>query len=79
MRSIIRNMASLFDTISKEVVHSDGDDHQLQGELNRQLLTTENSPRNLSHSGRSEHGSTRYPDLNLYRRILTDNDSVSGH
>ncbi len=58
---------------------SNGDDHQLQGELSRQLLTTENSRINLSNSGHSEHGGTHYPDLNLYRRILTDNDSVSGH
>ncbi len=72
-------MVSLFDTVIKEVVYSDGDDLQLQGELSRQLLTTENSRRNLSNSGHSEHGSMHYPDLNLYRRILTDNDSVSGH
>ncbi len=65
--------------VSKEEVPNDGDDHQLQGELSRQLLTTKNSQRNLSNSGRSEHGSTHYPDLNLYRRILMDNDSVSGH
>ncbi len=72
-------MASLDDTVSKEVVPSDGDDHQLQGELIRQLLTTEISQRNLSNPGRSEHGSTHYSDLNLYRRILTDNNSLSGH
>ncbi len=72
-------MASLYEMVSKEEVPSDSDDHQVQGELSRQLLTTENSRRNLSNSGRSEQGSTHYPDLNLYRRILTDNDSVSGH
>ncbi len=72
-------MASLFDIVSKEVVLSDGDDHQLQGELSHQLLKIENSRRNLSHSSRSKHGSTHYPDLNLYRSILTDSDSVSGH
>ncbi len=72
-------MASLYDTVSKEVVPSDGDDHQLQGELSHQLLTTENSRRNMIDSGRSEHESTHYPDLNLYRRILTDNNFVSGH
>ncbi len=71
-------MASLFDIVRKEVVPSDGDDQQLQGLLSRQLLTTENSRRNLSNSGRSVHGSTHYPDLNLYMRILMDNDSVSG-
>ncbi len=72
-------MASLYDMVSKEVVPSEGDDQQLQGELSHQLLTTENSRRNLSNCGCSQHGSTHYPDLNLYRRILTDNDSVSGH
>ncbi len=30
MRGIIRDMGSLFDTVSKEVVPSDGDDLQLQ-------------------------------------------------
>ncbi len=72
-------MASLFDTVSKEVVPSNGDDHQLQGKLSHQLLTPENSRRNLIDSGRSEHKSMHYPDLNLYRRILMDNNSVSGH
>ncbi len=72
-------MASLYDTVSKEVVPSDGDDHQLQGELSHQLLTTENSWNNIIDSGRSEHESMHYPDLNLYWRILTDNNSVSGH
>ncbi len=72
-------MASLYDTVSKEVVPSDGYDHQLQGELSCQLLTTENSRRNFTDSGRSEHESTHYHDLNLYRRILTDDNSVTGH
>ncbi len=80
MRGIVSDkMASLFDTVSKEVVSSDGDDHQLQGELSHQLLMPENSRRNLIHSGRLEHERTHYPDLNLYKRILTDNNSVSGH
>ncbi len=44
MRSIVCDkMASLFDTVNKEVVPSNGDDHQLQGELSHQLLKTENS------------------------------------
>ncbi len=30
-------------------------------------------------SGRSEDESMHYRDLNLYLRILTDNNSVSGH
>ncbi len=72
-------MASLYDTVSKEVVPSDGDDHQLQGELSHQLLMTENSRRNFTDSGCSEHESTHYPDLNLYRRILVDDNSVTGH
>ncbi len=69
-------MTSVYDTVGKEVDPSDGD-HQLQVELSRQLLTADNSHRNISTSGHSEHSSTRYPDMNLYRRILTDNDSVS--
>ncbi len=69
-------MTSLYDTVCKVVDPSDGD-HQLQGELSCQLLTADNSHRNLSTSGRSEHGSMHYPDMDLYRRILTDNDSVS--
>ncbi len=68
-------MTSLYDTVSKEVDPSNGY-HQLQCELSRQLLTADNSYRNLSTSGHSEHGSTHYPDMDLYRRILTDNDSV---
>ncbi len=58
-------MDSLYDTVSKEVVPSDGDDHQLQGELSRQLPRTENSRRNFTDSGHSEHESMHYPDLNL--------------
>ncbi len=72
-------MASLYDTVSREVVPSDGDDHQLQGELSCQLLTTENSHRNFADSGHSEQESMHYPDLNLYRRILTDEHSITGH
>ncbi len=69
-------MTSLYDTVGKEVDPSDGE-HQLQGKLSRQLLTPDNLHRNLSTSGRSEHGSTHYPDMDIYRRILMDNDSVS--
>ncbi len=71
-------MSILYVTVGKEVDPSDGD-HQLQGELSRQLMTADNSRRNLSTSGRSEHVSMHYPDMDLYRRILTDNDSVSDH
>ncbi len=79
MRSIISDMASLYDTVSKEVVLSDGDDHQLQCELSHQLLTTENQCRNVTDSGRSEQESMHCPDLSLYRRILTDEHSVTGY
>ncbi len=72
-------MASLYDMVSKQVVPSDGDDHQLQGELSRQLLMTENTRSNISESGHSEMESMRYPDLSLYQRILMEDDSVTGH
>ncbi len=71
-------MTSLYDAVGKEVDPSDGH-HQLQGELSHQLLMADSSCRNLSTSGRSEHGSTHYPDMDLYRKILTDNDSVFDH
>ncbi len=71
-------MTSLYDTVGNEVDPSNGD-HQLLGELSHQLLTADNSRRNMSTSGRSEHRSTHYPDMDLYRRILTDNHSVSDH
>ncbi len=60
------------------MVPSDGNDHPLHCDLSRQLLITLNSRRNFTVSGRSEHKSTHYPDLNLYRRILTDDNSVTG-
>ncbi len=72
-------MASLYDNVSKEVIPSDGDDHQLQGELSNQLLTTENTCSNISESDHSEMESMRYPSLSLYRRILTDDESVTRH
>ncbi len=55
-------MARLYDTVSKKVVLSDGDDHQLQGELSRQLLTTKNSGIFFTDTGCSEHESMHYPD-----------------
>ncbi len=48
------------------MVPSDGDDHQLQGEISRQLQTT-------------AIPSERYPDLSLYRTILTEDHYVTGH
>ncbi len=59
-------MATPYDTVCKEVVPSDGDDHQLQDEISLQLQTTANP---------SEY----YPNLRLYKRISTENHYVTGH